>query len=377
MWEVAASSFRCPSCRGELSSTVISTSSRKTGAQGDWIERGYLACPNCRFFYAIHQGVPILLPYATSNARLAHSLWDGGTRAALKRLGLSFPSAAPPPGERHVSSSFSTEWEYYDYGPTLWTASTTDRKLAFRGECGLSERGLEGRRFCEIGCGLGILTNDAAETFGADAWGMDISTSVFRAAKQFAANRRSHFVQASIHHPPFPPEYFDFVYSHGVLHHTYDCRRAVKQAISLLQSGGTIYIWLYSLRDVYVSIPRRVAYWLECASRPVIARLPQQLASVVLLPLVPVYQWASARGIEAGTHTRRYTAKEAMHAARDRFTPLFASRHEIKELSEWFSESGLVNLQRVMGSDVPPSWAIAMEQNTALRGYKRAKALGG
>ena len=95
-------------------------------------------------------------------------------------------------------TSFSTEWEAYDYGDTLWTASTADRLQAFRGECGLQQGDLAGRRFCEIGCGLGILTNEAASALGAEAWGMDLSTSVFRAAAQFRANPRLHFVQASI-----------------------------------------------------------------------------------------------------------------------------------------------------------------------------------
>jgi SAM-dependent methyltransferase len=291
-------------------------------------------------------------------------------RGELADSGFHFATDEAPKGEKRVGATFSTEWEAYEYGPTLWTASTVDRLQTFRGECGLSDGELEGKRFCEIGCGLGILTNAAATGLGAEAWGMDLSTSVFRAAAEFKANPQVHFVQASIFSAPFKPQQFDFVYSHGVLHHTLSTKEGVRRAAQLVRLDGTLYVWLYGFDDVRISLPKRLAFALEAATRPLIARLPAAIATLVLLPLIPVYQVASLFGRLSGTHGSTYSPRQAMHAARDRFTPLFAHRHEFEEVANWYRELGLKTIHKVTGAEVSRSWALAIVRNVAIRGRR-------
>ena len=378
MWMHAAALIACPGCQASLSCTVIAEDGQVhepsgTGsgtASAGWIETGVLTCATCRCFYPIHRGVPILLHYRTAMAQAAYEGWPAALRGQLSEAGVGFPLAEPPEGEKFVAASFSTEWESYDYGPTLWTASTADRLQAFRGECGLQLGDLAGKRFCEIGCGLGILTNEAASSLGAEAWGMDLSTSVFRAAAQFRENPRLHFVQASIFAAPFRPRQFDFVYSHGVLHHTWSTKEAVRHAAQLVSSGGSLYVWLYGYEDVRVSLPRRLAFALEEKTRPVIARLPPKVATAVLWPLVPMYQVASLLGRLSGTHGATYSAQQAIHSARDRFTPLYAHRHEFDEVAGWYQEIGLQEPHKVEGREVPASWALAIERNVSIRAQR-------
>jgi len=380
MWMDAVPLMVCPRCQASLACTVIEddgdvhealpTDATPATVSQRRIERGVLTCAVCRCFYPIHRAVPILLRYKTALGESAYSGWPDSLRRKLSETGFGFPADEAPPGEQFVAASFSTEWETYDYGPTLWTASTADRLRAFRGECGLKDGDLAGKRFCEIGCGLGILTNEAAATLGADAWGMDLSTSVFRAAEQFRDNPRLHFVQASVFSAPFKPQQFDFVYSHGVLHHTFSTKEAVHHAAELVSSGGTLYLWLYGYDDVRVSLPRRLAFALEERTRPVIARLPPRVATAVLWPLVPIYQVASLLGRLSGTHGSTYSAQQAIHAARDRFTPLYAHRHEFSEVASWYDEIGLHGLHKVDASEVPPTWAMAIERNVSIRGQR-------
>ncbi len=380
MWMHAMPSIVCPRCRESLACTVIEDDGNvheaspsgcsATTVSKRWIERGVLTCGVCRCFYPIHRAVPILLRYKTALGESTYRDWPHSLRQKLSEAGFGFPADDAPRGEEFVAASFSTEWETYDYGPTLWTASTADRLQAFRGECGLKGGELVGKRFCEIGCGLGILTNEAAATLGAEAWGMDLSTSVFRAAAHFRDNPRLHFVQASVFSAPFKPRQFDFVYSHGVLHHTWSTKQAVLHAAGLVSGGGTLYLWLYGHDDVRVSLPRRLAFALETRTRPVIARLPPRVATAVLLPLVPIYQVASFLGRLTGTHGKMYSPQQAIHAARDRFTPLFAHRHDFSEVASWYEEIGLQGLHKVEGSEVPPSWALAIERNVSIRGQR-------
>jgi len=378
MWEEAVGALACPRCAGTLTVRVIRDERpTRTEAGGEagaparrWIETGVLSCAACRCVYPLYRGVPMLLRYPTPLAQHAAQAWPAEVHAALAADGFAFSGDAAPKGEQFVSASFSTEWQSYEYGETLWTAPTADRLRTFRGECGLKDGDLRGKRFCEIGCGLGILTNEAASGLGAEAWGMDLSTSVFRAAARFKANPRVHFVQASIFSPPFTAQQFDFVYSHGVLHHTWSTREAVRRAAELVRPGGGLYVWLYGYEDVRVSLLRRLVFALEAVSRPLIARLPPRLATLALLPTVPAYQLASLVGRRLGTHGATYSPEQALHAARDRFTPLFAHRHEFSEVANWYADIGLRNVHKVAGAEVSPTWAQAIERNVAIRGRR-------
>jgi len=117
-------------------------------------------------------------------------------------------------------------------------------------------------------------------------------------------------------------------------------------------------------------LPRQLAFALETVSRPLIARLPPSIATVALLPLIPIYQIASLFGRLSGTHGSTYSPKQAMHAARDRFTPLFAHRHEFDEVANWYKEIGLKAIHKVAGAEVSSSWALAIERNVAIRGRR-------
>jgi SAM-dependent methyltransferase/uncharacterized protein YbaR (Trm112 family) len=334
---------------------------------GSWVETGVLSCSNCKTLFPVHWGVPMLLIYSTEQMRSAEHSWPSEQKNRFSSEGFRLPRGVPPAGELLVAASFSTEWQDYDYGAVLWTAPTSERLEAFRGECGLDEGRLQGGSFLEVGCGLGILTNASVKMFGSESWGMDLSSAVFRAARQFRENPSVHFVMGSVFSPPFQEGFFDFVYSHGVLHHTWNTRVAVESASRLVSPAGSFYVWLYGVDDVEVSWVRRLAYGIESAVRPVIARLPGFAATVLLLPLVPVYQIASVAGRRSGTHGTVYTATQALHAARDRFSPLFAHRHRFEEVAEWFRNLGYTAIVRVGREQVSSSWATAMERNVALR----------
>lgn len=379
MWKHALETVRCPRCKSELrlnthrrgensgaKCTSIGSPERPIMVE-EWVETGALCCDACRFVFPIHRGVPILLLYRTQlGARAINSL-SSAERRALSDSGFRLPCAEAPEGEKFVAASFSTEWAEYEYGDRLWIAPTAERRKTFRGECGLQAGELQGKRFCEVGCGLGIMTNEAADGLGAEAWGMDLSSAVFRAAAQFRQNPRLHFVQASLFAPPFNSRDFDFVYSHGVLHHTWSTKEAVKEAANLVSKEGSLYVWLYGYDDVRISMVRRMAFAVEEVIRPLLAKLPSRWVTALLLPLAPVYQLASIFGRRSGTHGSVYTVREAIHAARDRFTPLYAHRHEFQEVAGWLKELGFKSIHRVARHEVSPSWGLAIERNVAVR----------
>jgi SAM-dependent methyltransferase len=111
-----------------------------------------------------------------------------------------------------------------------------------------SARGL---RVLEIGCGLGT---DGAQfaAAGADYTGVDLTEAATELArKRFQLfDLRGEFQVADAENLDFADESFDLIYSHGVLHHTPDTARAVREIHRVLRPGGRAIVMLYH-RDSY------------------------------------------------------------------------------------------------------------------------------
>lgn len=119
-----------------------------------------------------------------------------------------------------------------------------------------------GLKVLEIGCGLGTDGAQFAKA-GADYTGVDLT----EAAVALARNRfelfglTGKFQTADAESLDFPDESFDLVYSHGVLHHTPDTAKAVKEIHRVLRPGGRAMVMLYHRNSynyrVNISLLRR------------------------------------------------------------------------------------------------------------------------
>lgn len=111
--------------------------------------------------------------------------------------------------------------------------------------------GAKGLRVLEIGCGVGT---DAAQfaRAGADYTGVDLTEAAIELArKRFELScLQGIFQVADAENLDFADASFDIVYSHGVLHHTPDTARAVREIYRVLKPGGRAIVMLYH-RDSY------------------------------------------------------------------------------------------------------------------------------
>jgi ubiquinone/menaquinone biosynthesis C-methylase UbiE len=103
-----------------------------------------------------------------------------------------------------------------------------------------------GLRVLEIGCGCG----SEAERFvraGAHYTAVDLTNAALTITRRrfHLANLEGKFVQGDAENLPFPDGSFDFVYSHGVLHHTPDTPRTIRDVHRVLSPGGRAVIMLY------------------------------------------------------------------------------------------------------------------------------------
>lgn len=111
--------------------------------------------------------------------------------------------------------------------------------------------GAGGLRVLEIGCGLGTDGAQFAKA-GANYTGVDLTAAAIELARERFRlfSLRGDFRVADAENLDFPDDTFDLVYSHGVLHHTPDTARAVREIHRVLKPGGRAVVMLYH-RDSY------------------------------------------------------------------------------------------------------------------------------
>lgn len=101
-----------------------------------------------------------------------------------------------------------------------------------------------GERVLEIGCGTGSDLLQFAK-HGAIAVGIDITPEHIRLARERVGSL-AQVLNGNGTSIPFPDESFDYVYSHGVLHHLDQPRRMVEEIFRVLRPGGRFNVHVYA-----------------------------------------------------------------------------------------------------------------------------------
>ncbi len=322
-----------------------------------------------KLVYPIVRGVPRMLTFPT---RVAEEFWhEHGSKLKQQLPGYELPTAQPQPGELDVLRTFSSEWVNFDWdGKTYWGLDPELWFKSMRFILGLERDPVDGKKVLEVGIGIGGVADYMAREEGCELVGMDLGYGVEVAFKHFGENPFLHIVQGSAFAPPFPTESFDFVYSFGVLHHTFSTHVAVESVSTLPKFGGRLYVWVYSPYDENRTLIRRALMAAENVVRPVVWRLPEGVQGVVLSPLVPLYiahQWLRK---QRGRAVVNYGIREAMHAARDRFTPRYVGRHTDDEVAGWFQEAGYADLTFNSRPPRPDYVPLAMTTCTGVNGKR-------
>jgi ubiquinone/menaquinone biosynthesis C-methylase UbiE len=134
------------------------------------------------------------------------------------------------------------------------------------------ERGRD-RDVLEIGVGAGTDFMQWVR-HGARATGIDLTDAGIALARERLAleGREAELLVGDAEHLPFPDASFDIVYSYGVLHHTPDTPKALREVHRVLRPGGTALIMVYR-------VPSWSGYtlWaLHCAARLEPWKTPRQ-----------------------------------------------------------------------------------------------------
>lgn len=238
---------------------------------------------------------------------------------------------------KRTEQSFSVQWRQFEYEDRTWGLDVQDRIDHYLHEFQLSAEELKGKKILDGGCGNGKFTC-AVSVFGQEVFGMDQSTSPIRAMdnKHTFAGKQSplvHFVQGNVFFPPFRNDFFDHIYSSGVLHHTPDTYKAFKSLIPVLKKGGKYYILLYKKRSLVIELPLSVIRIIT--TRMSLVNLYRFLYSFVTIFLVirKLIWLLRAKWVKANL-----TRREEAVVLFDTFSPKYRYTHTTEEVVDWYKK---------------------------------------
>lgn len=108
-----------------------------------------------------------------------------------------------------------------------------------------------GREVLEIGCGIGMDSFQMA-SHGLKVTGVDLTEVAVETVRQRFSSKGlpGQFEVADATQLAFEDNRFDYVYSFGVLHHTQDTEKSIREVYRVLKPGGEARIMLYHRRSI-------------------------------------------------------------------------------------------------------------------------------
>ena len=203
----------------------------------------------------------------------------------------------------------------------------------------------------ECGCGTGQLSH-FLQLNNNHVLGVDMSTASLGLALEHKRRNgltRSAFIQMGIFDLAIRDDSFDVVIAHGVLHHTFDARRAFAAVVRKAKPGGLVMVGLYNR---YARIPT----WLRAR---LIGLLGPRIDYVV--------------------RTRIQDARKARIWIEDQYRNPHETWHSIDDVMGWFDEEGVEYLNcspPILGTDGETAQTIAEGTSPGNRYQRLVTQLG-
>jgi len=343
--------LRCPIDNAMLEIVVFeSEPCIQNGRHFIRIKNGVLINKNGSYIYPIQNFVPVLLIFETN----FHNKFRLKFKSELVLYNeYTWPEKKCEPGEKFIQNSFTDEWNLTQ-GDQLSFQRDENDLILLNQEVWLKwikndKEDIE--TLLNVGCGIGQETMALQKvTKAKEIVAIDLNFAVLAAGERYKENYDINFVICSLFHPPFIKEGFDLVYSQGVLHHTYSTNKAFVSIAEFVKKGKYLFIWVYGLEDHLCFINEKfkspgsfvknlisVFYWyMEAMLRPLLSRAPKIIRDVVIYILsLILHPFVKMRVI----HKDLWKLENTQHNLRDTLTPIYAFRHSVNEVFEWYENN--------------------------------------
>jgi 2-polyprenyl-3-methyl-5-hydroxy-6-metoxy-1,4-benzoquinol methylase/uncharacterized protein YbaR (Trm112 family) len=249
------------------------------------------------------------------------------------------------------TDSFGLQWNRYRSVQLDSINGRTYSRDRFDAEAGWDESQLRGRWVLDGGCGAGRFAEVVAKR-GPRLVALDFSSAIDATAETVREFDNVHPVQGNLLEPPFRPQIFDFVYSIGVVQHTPDPNRVIRNLVSVTREGGefcmTIYArrpWtkLYSkylLRPITKRMPKQQLLSMIEATMPVAFSVTDKLFRVPVLGKVAQFVIPVANYVGKSDFTREQRYEETVLDTFDMLSPEYDQPLTAGEVESVLREAG-------------------------------------
>ena len=213
-----------------------------------------------------------------------HRLNNSGSELTCPNCSKGFPVVGEIPRfvpKENYAESFGLQWNRFANTQIDSKVGTNRSEIRFREETLWDERDLNGKLVLDAGCGSGRFSEIALK-LGASLIAVDYSSAV-EASKQNLSAPDKLIVQGDLAALPILDRTFDFIYCIGVLQHTSEPARIVKELLRCLRVGGEITLTFYENSSWHV------LWYSKYLVRPLTKRLPKALLLKVIEKTSPIW----------------------------------------------------------------------------------------
>ncbi|MBL4716033.1 MAG: hypothetical protein COC01_09970 [Bacteroidetes bacterium] len=317
--------LRCPVSQEPLELKIYEENERSYNDETvKEITAGLLSSPN-GFIYPIVNGVPRMQMESFLEfgdfIKKHHDNYKDVKSDLQKRFGFIIKQGVKK--HRKVKQSFGMEWSIFDYDKDkTWIFGRDERKERFLKEINANTEDLKGKFSIDVGCGNGVLTSAISE-FGLISFGIDVSDSIERAYEN-NTQLNVHYIQADLQNLPFQTQFFDLIYSSGVIHHTNNTELSFSCIAEFIKPAGKLYVWLYHPID---NLKHHALNRLRSFTNKLPLKIQYLLYLIFLVPQALVK--ARLKGIKRNW-------REQLINFFDVLSPEFRFEHTIEEVETWY-----------------------------------------
>ena len=232
----------------------------------------------------------------------------------------------------------------------------------------------------DAGTGVGNSSKLFSSNPDAQVFGIDASESIEFAYKKYGKIENIHFLQADIRKLPFKKNFFDFICSDQVLHHTKDTESSFKMLSKLLTKKGIISIYVYRkkgpmrefaddfIRKSTVEMSEKQCMEFSKNMAELGKSLSQIKKKITIKEDIPLLK------IKAGTYDiQRFLYwnflkcwwspdvpfDQSVATNYDWYYPKFAYRHSEKEVKKWFKD---IKLKIIHFNEIESGFSISAKK---------------
>jgi SAM-dependent methyltransferase len=284
-----------------------------------------------------------------------------------------------------TEDAFSSKWRHFNktYHDKKWVDGQKKWFLERFGWKAISKFNafLKTRtKILDAGTGVGNSAKLFSSNPNAQVFAIDASQSVEFAYRKYGKAKNIHFLQADIRNLPFRKNFFDFICSDQVLHHTKDTESSFKMLSKLLTKNGLISMYVYRkkgpMREFADDFIRKSTIKMtekQCMefskSMALLGKSLSQLKKKITIPRdIPLLQ------IKAGTYdVQRFLYwnflkcwwspdvpfEQSIATNFDWYFPKFAYRHTEEEIRKWFKD---VKLKIIHFNEIESGYSVNGEK---------------